>query len=210
MNKEHVIETFRTKAAVVGAKVINVKSEDEALTYVLEICAAKHPCEVLAAEPGPALGPGTADGLPTRLRRIVAAPGLPPELYAKLEKLCAEKNYVCIEKGMRKYLAGVDIGFGTAECAIAASGTCLVNSDSEEKRLATMMSEICIFMVKESDIYPELFDITHILRQMQQTPGAYSAFISGPSRTADIERVPAVGVHGPLEQHIIILEDSHA
>ncbi len=208
MTQEAIVETFCTKAAVVGAKVTTLKNEDEALAYVLQIAESKKPCEILAEEPNTEKGPLTADGIPTRLNRIVTAPGLEPNLYAKLEKACTDKGYLCLEKGLRNYLAGVDIGFGTAECAVAASGTCLVNSDSEEKRLATMMSEICIFMLKKSTIYPELFDITPILREMQQKPGAYSAFISGPSRTADIERVPAVGVHGPLELHILILEDA--
>ncbi len=208
MNQQILMEIFCAKAAVVGAKVITVKNEDEALAYVLHVTENKNPCEMLADEPGTEKGPLTAHGIPTRLQRIVTAPGLEPTLYAKLEMACQDKGYICMEKGLRQYLAGVDIGFGTAECAVAASGTCLVNSDSEEKRLATMISEICILMVKKSKIYPELFDITPILREMQQKPGAYSAFISGPSRTADIERVPAVGVHGPLEQHIIILEDA--
>ncbi len=208
MSQDSLFETFCAKAAVVGAKVSCVKNEDEALAYVLHVTESKKPCEILAHEPNTEKGPLTGDGIPTRLNRIVTAPGLEPALYAKLEKACVDKGYICLEKGLRNYLAGVDIGFGTAECAVAASGTCLINSDSEEKRLATMVSEICIFMVKKSTIYAELSDITPILREMQQKPGAYSAFISGPSRTADIERVPAVGVHGPLEQHILVLEDA--
>ena len=37
--------------------------------------------------------------------------------------------------------------------------------------------------------------------------GNYTTLSSGPSRIADIERVAAVGVHGPRELHVILLED---
>ena len=108
---------------------------------------------------------------------------------------------------MRTYLSGIDIGFTVADLAIAETGTLVINCPGEELRLATMLSEYHVCVVHCSTIVEDAFAADqHMLKYFHKTPD-YTAFITGASRTADIERVLALGVHGPLELHILLLED---
>jgi L-lactate dehydrogenase complex protein LldG len=108
---------------------------------------------------------------------------------------------------MRDYVAGVDIGFTVADRAIAETGTMVFNSDSEDLRLATMVSEIHAALVPVSRIAPTAVAIAPELRKAFSGAPNYTAFVTGASRTADIERVLTLGVHGPLELHIYLWED---
>ena len=106
----------------------------------------------------------------------------------------------------RAKAAGLSLDVARASRGIAATGTCVVATDDEETRLSTMLPEVSIIVLNASDIVPDLPDIAHFLRE-RQTAGraSYTSFITGPSRTADIERVSAIGVHGPLELHIVLI-----
>ncbi len=204
---QELVEIFCLKSKVVGSKIFEAASFGHAIDYILTVCDAKAPCEILAPEAKTSNGPLNCNNIPTRLQKIIAAPRLNEALSTELATACANKNYSLIDAGMRNYLAGVDIGIAEAELGIAASGTCMLNSESEDVRLASMICEIGVILLKKSQIYPDLPSIAPILRAAQsKNTSAYTAFISGPSRTADIERIPAIGVHGPLEQHIILLE----
>lgn len=204
---QELIEAFSAKAALVNAVVQELPNMEAALQYVVDVCANKAPCEMLADEPGTAQGPLGPNKVPTRVQRVVAAPKLSDEDYAKLEAACKEKGFLCIRSGLRKYLAGIDVGVSVARAGIAASGTCLVDVNNEDNRLAGMISEINVMLLEKSEIYPDLPSVVDILRElMNAQPGTYTTFITGPSRTADIERVAAVGVHGPLQLHILLLE----
>ena len=64
-----------------------------------------------------------------------------------------------------------------------------------------------VIVLRAADIVPNLADTAAFLRERQSDGRiSYTSFITGPSRTADIERVSAIGVHGPLDLHIILLE----
>ena len=98
------------------------------------------------------------------------------------------------------------VGVVRAAKGIADTGTCVVVTDNEETRLKTMLPETTVFILREVDIVPHLADIASFLRS-RQADGciSYTSFITGPSRTADIERVSAIGVHGPLAVQIILV-----
>ena len=202
-----LVDEFRAKAEAVNAVVREAADLDAALQYVVETCEAKAPCEMLAEEADAEKGPLGPNGVPTRVKRIVAAPCLDDESYAKLSAACEARGFSCIRSGLRGHLAGIDVGLSRAELGVAGSGTCMMNTDNEDVRLAGMISEIHVILLRKSDIYPDLPSIAQLLRErMNAAPATYTTLITGPSRTADIERVGAVGVHGPLELHIILLE----
>ena len=207
MTPQELVEGFSAKAQAVNAVVQEVPTMAAALQYVVDVCANKAPAEILADEPGTEKGPLGPNKQPTRVQKIVAAPQLAEEDFAVLAKACEEKGFLCLREGVRKYLAGIDVGVGLAELGVAASGTCLCNVDNEDVRLSGMVSEISILLLKKSAIYPDLPSVADKLRErVGHDNPSYTTFITGPSRTADIERVAAVGVHGPLELHIILLE----
>lgn len=203
---QELLAAFKEKATLASAKIVEAQSMAEAIAYAVQLCKEKAPAQLLAnedVEKGP-LGPL---GCPTRVTKILAAPSLSDADFASLQEACAGEKIECIKDGLRDHLAGIDVGVSFAELGVAGSGTCMAITDNEDVRLAGMIAEFHVLILKKSRIYPDLPSIAPFLRErMQDGKVSYTTLITGPSRTADIERVPAIGVHGPLELHIILLE----
>ena len=87
-----LVDEFKAKAGTVNAVVQEVPDLDAALQYVVDVCAAKSPCELLADEPGTQRGPNGPNGVPTRVQRTVAAPCLDEEHFARLSAACETKG----------------------------------------------------------------------------------------------------------------------
>ena len=140
--------------------------------------------------------------------RVMAAPNLGTADLQYLSQACdTAGNIHLLQKGLRDYPGGIDMGVTWADYGIADTGTLVMASDSEETRLATMLCEVHVALLKVSNIRPSANDMADELSAMTARTGSYTAFITGASRTADIERVLAIGVHGPLELHIILVEE---
>ncbi len=201
------LETFVKKATAVSAIVSEVGSLAEAYQYTVELCDKKEACQLLVSGCELPLSEGAAAQCDEKQTKVIAAPGMAKKEFGALAKLCKDKGFECIDGGMRSRLAGIDIGFTVCDLGIAETGTLVLNSASEEVRLATMIAETHVAVLPKSKLRETSYDAeAEVLKFMKASPN-YLAFITGASRTADIERVLALGVHGPLELHILLLED---
>jgi L-lactate dehydrogenase complex protein LldG len=103
----------------------------------------------------------------------------------------------------RDVAADARIGVTQVEWALADTGTLVQDQTSVNQRLASSLVDIHIALVPTSNI---LTDKIALLTRINPVTSRYIAFITGPSRTADIERVLTIGVHGP-ERLIIVCVD---
>jgi L-lactate dehydrogenase complex protein LldG len=99
-------------------------------------------------------------------------------------------------------------GITGANFALADTGTVVLESTSQAVRLASTLPERHFVLLNPHKILPDHMSAVPLLRRLhsRQSPD-FIAFITGPSRTADIERVLTIGVHGPRELHILLLDE---
>ena len=96
----------------------------------------------------------------------------------------------------------IRVGVTKAICGLADTGS-ILEMDGEGRSLhASLLPEIHIALLRESEILPSLDQGVHLMR------GSKSAvFITGPSRTGDIEMSQTIGVHGPGEVHVFLVDE---
>ena len=123
-------------------------------------------------------------------------------------KEVASVDEAFVEGGLREYAGGMEVGVAWAACGLADTGTCVVESTNEDIRLATMLPETSVLLIRRSTILPGNENGAEVLQKFfGKAEPEFLAFISGPSRTADIERVLTLGVHGPLYLHAVLIND---
>jgi L-lactate dehydrogenase complex protein LldG len=102
---------------------------------------------------------------------------------------------------------GFDVGITTAQAAIAETGTLVLDSAHERHRLVSLVPPVHIAIVDASTIRATLGETLTMLQNGKELSPAVT-FITGPSRTADIELTLTIGVHGPQELYVIINQSS--
>lgn len=98
------------------------------------------------------------------------------------------------------------LGLAIAHATIAETGSSLLVEPTVAGRSVTLMTETLIVLCRQATLVADLTVAAGILRDVSATGASYATFVTGPSRTADIERTLAVGVQGPGILHVIFTD----
>jgi L-lactate utilization protein LutC len=112
-------------------------------------------------------------------------------------------NAEFIETAPADVLFESDLGVTGAQWAIAETGTLVLESESERHRLTSLVPPVHVCVLEARNIRQTLGEILEILQtRLSRT----ITFVTGASRTSDIELTLAIGVHGPGELHVILID----
>jgi L-lactate dehydrogenase complex protein LldG len=150
--------------------------------------------------------------VPQEVARYLAAENLPAELaMAPDPALDAipwnERPLLRIRRGRAE--GGDSVGLAPCLAAIAETGTVMLVSGARTPTTLNFLPDTHIVVVRGRQVVASYEDGWDLARAGGALPRAIN-FITGPSRTADIEQRVQLGAHGPRRLHIIIIEDDGA
>lgn len=99
----------------------------------------------------------------------------------------------------------LDIGITLGEFGVGETGSICVDNYAYEARIASMLPLINIIFMPKNYIVNNMQDAFDVLAKVFWK--GYSGFVTGPSKTSDIERVLTLGVHGPSRVILFAIED---
>jgi L-lactate dehydrogenase complex protein LldG len=197
-----LVARLQDELRAVGGQVVRVASVAEATAYVTQLAREYEATLVVRWE----------DALLELLEVDAAlqAQGVDVSMASPpLEDAAALANQ---RQNLRELLARADIGLSGADYAIAETGTLALSALPGQMRGVSLLPPVHVAVVRPSQIVASMADCLAMLQDegredLQERLTSCISFITGPSRTGDIELSLTVGVHGPGELHLVILDD---
>jgi L-lactate dehydrogenase complex protein LldG len=178
----HLFDEFEMRAKNAAAAVYRVKTTAEARETLLAFIKSVNAAKVVTVESA-----------------LQQAAGISSALTSLGIMVCTDPREIAI------HAETADIGISGVEFGIAESGSVFQDAYTIESRLVSTLPPVHVVFLNSSSIVPGIEDALNILSATYDH--GYISFITGPSRTADIERVLTVGVHGPSRLIIIAVDE---
>jgi L-lactate dehydrogenase complex protein LldG len=125
------------------------------------------------------------------------------DLLLSLSQLLLDNGLQFASPGNKDEMAKADIGITEADFAIAETGTIVLIANERQPRLVSLLPPIHVAIMKSNIIVENLDELFFLVKNSSE-PTSCMTFITGPSRTADIELNLSLGVHGPKELLVLI------
>lgn len=188
LSSDQLVALFAGYARGVGATVLTTSSADE-------VAAA------IAAAAG---------GQPIRF--VAAVRDAFPDVYTALLDigldLSSAEEIAAAQPGRSETAAALAGGVGVvvARAAVAETGSVVLADDALAPRLLGMLADTCVALLPAAALLPDLDAAAVLLAQLEAVGHRYVSLVTGPSRTADIERVLTIGVQGPKALLVIVVK----
>ena len=102
-------------------------------------------------------------------------------------------------------IAAAEVGVSLGHLGVAETGGVMLLGTTPAARLSAVLPAVHVVVLDAARIVPGLEDALSEVARLRDAGVPYVTMITGPSRTADIERVITVGAHGPRELRILLV-----
>ncbi len=152
--------------------------------------------------------------------RVSAGDKVVAEIAAYLDRLGLDKQIVASDEALLRSLdwpvefsveqrvpRGDDtIGLTSALCGIAETGTLMLTSAAGRPTSLNFLPDYHIVVLRQEQLVARMEDAWDLLRDSLEVMPRTVNFISGPSKTADVEQTVEYGAHGPRCLHVILID----
>ena len=145
------------------------------------------------------------EAVPAAAARHLRAHSLPLTAVCWAELAELDWRGAGIEIAVREARDADLVGITGAFCAIAETGTLMTLSGRETPATVSLLPETHIAVVRRPRIVRGMEEAWQLARDERGKLPRSVNFISGPSRTADIEQTVTLGAHGPYRVHVIVV-----
>ncbi len=142
--------------------------------------------------------------VPAAVARYLRQNGLPLQAVCWPELGALEWAAAGLRMEARPARESDKVGVTGAYCGIAETGTLMLLSGAHTHPVTSLLPDTHIAVVAAARLLRSMEDGWDLLRSEHGALPRQVAFVSGPSRTADIEMTLVLGIHGPYRVHIVL------
>lgn len=201
-NRESLINQFEGELIRVGGKFHRCKSRNAASDYICELAKSKSANQAV----------GWHASLLDQDEIIAALKNSGIDFIGDsfTGNNFTDNNKEIQRDGFVNTAIDAGLGISGVDYALAETGTLVLLAAENKARSTSLLPPVHIALVKPDQFISGLDDLFPLVKYdlavSGQSLSSAVTFITGPSRTADIELTLVVGVHGPQELHVILLD----